>query len=206
MQNQQIILTLPGRSPAILDSELARLFGTETNLINKARNRNPERFPQDFAFQLTNQEFKDLRFQSGTAVDRALNMVRSNPWAYTEEGVAMISGILTTPQAVAASVRTLRLFRELRHDVLPALTANVETLKRELFIARPEWAGMADLANRGLTVRQIGKLHDKSPDAARHILNRIAACGLVERTVNPLLSAAGKKGIAAKSLPHHPQP
>lgn len=75
----------------ILDADLAELYGVETKNLVKAVTRNPERFPEDFMFQLTNQEFKDLRFQSGTSSQWGGR--RTPPYAFSEQGVAMLCWI-----------------------------------------------------------------------------------------------------------------
>jgi len=90
----------------MLDRDLAEMYQTETKFINRAMKRNPDRFPETFAFQLTTKEWESLRFQSGT-----LNAGRGQhrkylPFAFTEQGIAMLSAVLQTP--VAVKVRKYR--------------------------------------------------------------------------------------------------
>jgi len=73
----------------MLDKDLAELYGVSTGNLNKAVKRNAKRFPDDFMFQLTDEEFKILLFQIGIA---SWGGTRSSPYAFTEQGVAMLSG------------------------------------------------------------------------------------------------------------------
>ena len=91
----------------ILDSDLAQLYGVETKVLNKQVQRNIERFPEDFMFQLTNQEFTNLRFQNGTT---RWGGARYLPHAFTEEGVAMLSGLLRSPVAIQMNIQIMRAF------------------------------------------------------------------------------------------------
>jgi hypothetical protein len=100
----------------IIDSDLAILYGTETKFINRAISRNQNRFPTDFAFRLSPEEWADLRFQNGTLNE---NQARGKhrkypPIAFTEQGIAMLSAVLSTPIAIRISVQIIRSFIELR--------------------------------------------------------------------------------------------
>ena len=90
MQVQQMIHIIRGER-VILDRDLAQLYGVETKMLNKQVQRNIERFPQDFMFQLNNQEVANLRFQNGTS---SWGGSRYLPHAFTENGVAMLSSVL----------------------------------------------------------------------------------------------------------------
>src|ERR1039457_6050839 len=81
----------------MFDADLARLYGVETKVLNRAVKRNLGRFPADFRFQLSREELKNMRFQFGTA--SRLN-VRFQPYAFTQEGIAMLSSVLRSPRAV----------------------------------------------------------------------------------------------------------
>ena len=98
----------------MLDSDLAKLYecanGTKT--INQAVKRNIERFPNDFYFQLTNQEFLDLQSQLGTT--KYSKMVRTLPYAFTEQGVAMLATIIKTSIASKMSIAIMRAFVAMR--------------------------------------------------------------------------------------------
>ena len=97
----------------MLDSDLATLYGVETKALTRAVIRNIERFPDDFMFQLDEREFENLRYQIGTS---SLNHGgrRHSPRVFTQEGVAMLSGVLRSPQAVKANVAIMRAFVQLR--------------------------------------------------------------------------------------------
>lgn len=79
----------------MLDSDLATLYGVETKYLNKQVKRNIDRFPDDFMFQLTPEEYQALRFQFGTS-DQGKGGRRYQPLVFTENGVAMLSGILNS--------------------------------------------------------------------------------------------------------------
>lgn len=97
----------------MLDADLAMLYGVLTKNLNKAVNRNQERFPEDFAFQLTKEEWNFLRFQIGTSKNQGGR--RYLPYAFTEQGVAMLSSVLRSPQAVKVNIEIMRVFVKLRH-------------------------------------------------------------------------------------------
>lgn len=97
----------------LLDSDLAALYGVETKALNRAVKRNRERFPDDFMFQLEPQEVVNLRFQFGTSnIERGGR--RYLPYAFTEEGVAMLSSVLHSPRAVSVNIEIMRAFVRIR--------------------------------------------------------------------------------------------
>jgi hypothetical protein len=87
----------------MLDSELAVLYGVGTKILNKAVRRNPLRFPTDFMFQLTPQEVTNLRFQIGTS-SLGYGGRRYRPYAFTEQGVAMLSSVLNNERAAQVNI------------------------------------------------------------------------------------------------------
>lgn len=95
----------------LLDEDLARLYGVPTRAINQAVARNPDRFPPDFAFLLTQQELANLRSQS---VISSWGGRRRLPVAFTEHGVAMLSSVLRSPRAARVNVAIMRAFVRLR--------------------------------------------------------------------------------------------
>ena len=96
----------------MLDRDLAELYGVETRRLNEQVKRNIERFPEDFMFQLTQNEFDNLKSQFATS---SWGGVRKLPYAFTEQGVAMLSGVLKSPTAVEANIRIVRAFVSMRH-------------------------------------------------------------------------------------------
>lgn len=97
----------------MLDFDLARLYGVTTKALNQAVKRNCDRFPDDFAYQLTPQEVMSLRSQIVTANPSAVKR-RTRPWAFTEHGVAMLSSVLSSPQAVRVNIAIVRVFIRMR--------------------------------------------------------------------------------------------
>ena len=97
----------------LLDSDLARFYGVPTKALNQAVGRNAERFPSDFAFQLTPQEFAALRSQIVTSNARRGGH-RYRPWVFTEHGIAMLSSVLRSPTAVRVNIEIMRAFIRLR--------------------------------------------------------------------------------------------
>ena len=120
---QQMIHVIRGER-VILDSDLAALYGVETKVLNKQVKRNIERFPEDFMFQLTNQEVTNLRFQNGTT---SWGGSRYLPHAFTEEGVAMLSGLLRSPVAIRVNIQIMRAFVYMKNT----LSALNETALRQ---------------------------------------------------------------------------
>jgi ORF6N domain len=110
----------------MLDVDLAELYDVETKNLNKAVQRNLERFPADFMFQLTDQEFAVLRFQIGTSnVGRGGRRYR--PRAFTEQGVAMLSSVLNSPRAIAVNIEIMRAFLHMRE-----MLSSSKAMKRQL--------------------------------------------------------------------------
>jgi hypothetical protein len=114
----------------MLDRDLAALYETETKALNLAVKRNSKRFPKDFMFQLTKEEFEVLRFQSETSENSGKSLrlqtetskgrggTRYLPYAFTEQGVAMLSGILHSDKAVNMNIAIMRAFVEIRRIAL----------------------------------------------------------------------------------------
>ena len=103
-------------SKVILDQDLAMLYGVKTKNFNKAIKRNLERFPEDFAFQLTKEEWDNLRFQFGTS-KKGRGGRRYLPLVFTEQGVAMAANILKSKQAALISIEIVRAFVRLRQTL-----------------------------------------------------------------------------------------
>jgi hypothetical protein len=98
----------------ILDEDLAVLYGLTTGNLNKAVKRNKERFPADFMFQLSNDEFEALKFQTGTSKQTRRGGRRTPPLAYTEHGALMAATVLRSDLAAQMSVYVIRAFVRLR--------------------------------------------------------------------------------------------
>lgn len=107
------ILLLRGHK-VMLDADLAKLYGVTTFNLNKAVKRNRDRFPVDFMFQLTPEETKNLIFQIGIPSTGAWGGRRHHPYAFTEQGVAMLSSVLRSKRAVQVNIEIMRAFVRLR--------------------------------------------------------------------------------------------
>ena len=114
------IMTIRGRQ-ILLDRDLAELYGVEAKYLNRQVKRNIERFPPDFMFQLTKEDC--LRCQIGTLNGRRGEHRKYMPYAFTENGVAMLSGVLRSPTAIGINIRIMRAFVAMRREI-----ANVEPL------------------------------------------------------------------------------
>lgn len=126
---QGLILLIRGHK-VILDSDLADLYAVETGVLNQAVRRNVERFPEDFMFQLTEEEHSALRSHSG--ISKGHGGRRHPPYAFTEQGVAMLSSVLRSPRAVRVNIEIMRAFVRLRrllasHEHLHQRLSQLET-------------------------------------------------------------------------------
>ena len=127
---EKIIRLLRGHR-VILDKDLAFLYGVSTRDLNKAVSRNLDRFPDDFMLQLTQSEFKNLKFQFGTS---RWGGTRKLPRAFTEQGIAMLSGVLRSKRAVHANIAIMRAFVKLRQLAAghKELAIKLEQLERKV--------------------------------------------------------------------------
>ncbi len=95
----------------LIDADLAELYGVETKVLNQAVRRNLDRFPEDFMFQLSEDEFENLRSQTVTS---SWGGRRYPPFAFTEQGVAMLSSVLKSKSAIQVNIAIMRAFVQLR--------------------------------------------------------------------------------------------
>jgi hypothetical protein len=121
----------------LLDADLAMLYGVATKVLNQAVKRNLDRFPADFMFQLTAEEWESMRSQFVTASRRNVGAL---PYAFTEQGVAMLSSVLRSQRAVEVNIPIMRTFVQLRLRNPDALTCCP--------IHHPTHQRLHDLANR----------------------------------------------------------
>ena len=110
---ERSILLLRGQK-VMLDSDLAELYGVETKTLNRAVKRNLDRFPADFMFRLSADEVEALRFQFGTLKLGRGQHRKYLPYAFTEQGVAMLSSVLRSQRAVQVNIAIMRAFVRLR--------------------------------------------------------------------------------------------
>ena len=119
---QNLIYEIRGQK-VMLDFDLARLYQVETKALNLAVKRNAERFPSDFMFRLTAEEVLNMRSQFVTASKRNTS---APPFAFTEQGVAMLASVLKSPIAVAASISIMRAFVQVRQYLLTSASMSAE--------------------------------------------------------------------------------
>ena len=124
IQIQNLIYEIRG-CKVMLDSDLAKLYGVETFNLNKAVKRNLSRFPKDFMFQLTKDEYDSLIFQSGISNSKRGGR-RFMPYVFTEQGVAMLSSVLQSEQAISINIQIMRTFVQMKQFALE----NKELTKR----------------------------------------------------------------------------
>jgi hypothetical protein len=141
----------------MLDFDLARLYGVTTKRLNEQVARNRERFPEDFAYQLTWQEVTALMSQNATS-KRGRGGRRKLPWAFTEHGVAMLSSVLRSPTAVRVNIEIMRTFVRLRR-----------------LMATP-----GELVEQLTRLAETVQLHDEQIKAIAQVLNK-----LMERPAEP---------------------
>ena len=124
---ESLIRVIRGQQ-VMLDRDLAELYGVETRRLNEQVKRNIERFPEDFMFQLTSNEFDNLKSQIAIS---SWGGVRKLPYAFTEQGVAMLSGVLKSSTAVEANIRIMRAFVSMRHFMVnnAAVFQRLETIE-----------------------------------------------------------------------------
>ena len=129
---QQKIYELRGQR-VMLDFDLAALYQVTTGNLNKAVKRNIKRFPSDFMFQLTKEEFEkmksDLIFQNGTS---SWGGTRKLPYAFTEQGLAMLSGVLNSDTAIEVNIAIMRAFVAVRQLITTSPANRLDSLEKEV--------------------------------------------------------------------------
>lgn len=128
---ESLICELRGRK-VIMDYQLANLYGVETKNLKRAVKANMNRFPDDFMFELTKEEFDTLRCRNFTSKGRG--GTRYMPYAFTQEGVAMLSGLLRSDAAIQANIYIMRAFVKMRTTLAFAerLSMDLEQLKHQV--------------------------------------------------------------------------
>jgi hypothetical protein len=150
----------------MLDADLTELYGVATKVLVQAVKRNLGRFPQDFMFQLSAEEFAALRSQSVTsklAASSGRGGRRTSPYAFTEQGVAMLSSVLSSPRAIAVNIEIVRTFVRVR-----ALAATHGDLAKQL--AELEVKTQALVANHDLFSRNTRNQLKQVFDALRELM------------------------------------
>ena len=116
----------------ILDVDISALYGVTTSHLNRAVARNRERFPKDFMFRLTARECENLKCQSGISSSSRWGGSRHSPYAFTEQGVSMLSSVLRSKRAVEVNIAIMRAFVELRRALATheELRKKIEAMER----------------------------------------------------------------------------
>jgi hypothetical protein len=119
------------KQKVMLDKDLSELYAVETKQLKRQVRRNLERFPQDFMFELSQEEFDNLRSQFGTS---SWGGSRYIPMAFTEQGVAMLSSVLNSPTAIKVNIQIIRVFTKIREMLTDTLSMKleIEEIKKKL--------------------------------------------------------------------------
>lgn len=117
----------------MIDRDLSELYGIETKVLKQAVRRNIERFPDDFMFEMTVNEFHDWRSQFVTSKSDMMGL-RYSPYCFTEQGVTMLSCVLNSKKAVEINIRIIRVFIKMREMLIEnlSLRMEIETIKKKL--------------------------------------------------------------------------
>ncbi|MBU2568160.1 MAG: ORF6N domain-containing protein [Elusimicrobia bacterium] len=121
------------RQKVMLDRDIAKLYGVQTRQLTRQLRRNIERFPADFMFRLTKEEFDNLKCQFGTS---SWGGTRKLPYAFTEHGIAMLSSVLRSKRAIQVNIQIIRAFIKLRRvlathkDILRKIQEHDHQIKR----------------------------------------------------------------------------
>lgn len=130
------ILLLRGKK-VMLDKDLAILYGVETKYLKRQVRRNLDRFPSDFMFQLSKQEFKDWRCQFVTSNSADKMGLRYPPHVFTEPGVAMLSSVLNSKRAIQVNIQIIRTFIKLRKMLLTHIDLSSTCIQKRTDLVDP---------------------------------------------------------------------
>ena len=176
---QNLIYEIRGQK-VMLDFDLAKLYQVETKALNQAVKRNAERFPSDFMFRLTVEEVLNMRSQIVTASKRNTS---APPFAFTEQGVAMLASVLKSPIAVAASISIMRAFVQVRQYLLTSASMSAELnelrAKVDLLALQRE--------------EDLGAVNDLSEDVRQDIDNLYLAIGELSSRIEEKKQAPRRK-------------
>lgn len=181
----------------MLDRDLAELYRVTTSALNQAVKRNIKRFPDDFMFQLSSDEFANLKSQFVTS---SWGGIRKMPYAFTEQGVAMLSGLLNSDVAIQANILIMRAFVAMRNYITTSAAVSAELAeiraKLELLERNDEVLAQNDeiIARDGQET--LRNLNDLSEDLRKDIDNLYTAIG--ELSVKPVQIEAPRRPIGYK--------
>ena len=164
---QTKIYEIRGRQ-VMLDFDLAKMYDVETKVLNQAVKRNIERFPKDFMFRLTGDEWNDMRSQFVTASNQSKRNIKVTPYAFTEHGVTMLASILKSEKAVMISIQIVRAFVAMR-----TYLAELASTSKEI----------AELKNRIMTLEEQSEENQTAFDEIYLALSELAQ--KQKRAANP---------------------
>lgn len=160
---QNLIHEIRGKK-VLLDFDLAKLYHVETKALNQAVQRNKKRFPADFMFQLDSKEFTNLKSQIVTS---SWGGTRKHPYAFTREGIAMLSGVLKSEVAIQANISIMRAFVQMNEylQTTAILSAELKELKTKVDLLQHQQE------------EYLGTVNDLSEDVQKDIDNLYLAIG-----------------------------
>ena len=167
----------------MLDRDLAELYDVPTKALNQAVKRNIKRFPPDFMFQLSREEFENLRSQIVTS---KWGGTRTMPHAFSEQGVAMLSGLLHSDRAIQANIAIMRAFVAMRNYITTTSTVTAELAELRAKIALLEH-------NNEENMEAVNDLSEDMRKELDNIYNAIAALSVKPQQANPQRNPIGFK-------------
>lgn len=169
----------------MLDRDLAELYGVTTSALNQAVKRNQERFPEDFMFQLTSDETE--KWKSQIVISNSLTMgLRRNPYAFTEQGVSMLSAVLKSDTAVKVSIAIMRAFVAMRNYITTTTSVSAELAEIRAKLALLE-------RNDEDNMEAVNDLSEDMRQELDNIYQAIAALSVKPQQVAPPLRPIGFK-------------
>lgn len=171
------IHNLPGREPFMLAADLAEPYGTRTDLIGLAVKRNPDRFPEDFAFRLTETETEQLKTQN--ALSSMAN--KALPLAFTHAGAIALSGVLKTPVAAEVSVTVHRTFAALEKRAFDQMRYHLIAAQLDTKARSARRVKVVDGTKAGLSFEAIWRMGAISKAKLADLVHECMALGLIDR-------------------------
>ena len=176
MENIENLIHVIRGKQVMLDRDLARLYGVEARALNQAVQRNIERFPEDFMFQLTKEEFENLKSQivisSENEILKSQNVIsswggiRKWPYVFTENGVAMLSSVLRSQQAISINIHIMRAFNAMRHFI----GSQAQVFQRLEVVERNQLALTTQVAENNKKLEEVfRRLDDRSENPEKGI-------------------------------------
>ena len=186
----------------MLDRDLAKLYGVEVKYLNRQVKRNIDRFPADFMFQLSKEDC--LRCQIVTLNEKRGQHLKYLPYAFTENGIAMLSGVLNSPMAIEVNIRIMRAFTAMRKMAISfaPLMTRVETIERRQIVDQAKNEARFNqifdaLSDKELPLQKIffdGQVYDAKAFATKHILSAKKSILLIDNWVDSItLETLSKK-------------